>query len=413
MTDSKASNDSESHGHIQLKYQPGLPISNGKLCIWLFLSTEIMFFSALIGSYIVLRFGAPDGSWPTPHDVHLLEWIGAINTFVLICSSFTIVLSIEAAKKNDKSAARKWLLATFLLGSVFLGVKAYEYYSKFHHGVHPQNPRSRMYEKPDLHYLAGLQSYCKNELKKAQEESSGDSHRVEHLTEVQDHLVNWTARNVGQTDITPRQVLALDLLAYHINANPRYEENAKQYLEIESAELAAELARTQSRLQGENGELKVVVDELNSVNARLSDLGEIEMPTEDQSNEKMELENKKRELGEKRIPIENRIAESKNRIQAIEGRQLFVEEYPLGEPLSEALHLDLPFVLPSGNTWANTYFLLTGFHAIHVLIGLIAFLIILPMNLGSEKAGLIENLGLYWHFVDLVWIFLFPLLYLF
>ena len=413
MTDSKASNDSESHGHIQLKYQPGLPISNGKLCIWLFLSTEIMFFSALIGSYIVLRFGAPDGSWPTPHDVHLLEWIGAINTFVLICSSFTIVLSIEAAKKNDKSAARKWLLATFLLGSVFLGVKAYEYYSKFHHGVHPQNPRSRMYEKPDLHYLAGLQSYCKNELKKAQEESSGDSHRVEHLTEVQDHLVNWTARNVGQTDITPRQVLALDLLAYHINANPRYDENAKQYLEIESAELAAELARTQSRLQGENGELKVVVDELNSVNARLSDLGEIEMPTEDQSNEKMELENKKRELGEKRIPIENRIAESKNRIQAIEGRQLFVEEYPLGEPLSEALHLDLPFVLPSGNTWANTYFLLTGFHAIHVLIGLIAFLIILPMNLGSEKAGLIENLGLYWHFVDLVWIFLFPLLYLF
>lgn len=413
MTDSKASNDSESHGHIQLKYQPGLPISNGKLCIWLFLSTEIMFFSALIGSYIVLRFGAPDGSWPTPHDVHLLEWIGAINTFVLICSSFTIVLSIEAAKKNDKSAARKWLLATFLMGSVFLGVKAYEYYSKFHHGVHPQNPRSRMYEKPDLHYLAGLQSYCKNELKKAQEESSGDSHRVEHLTEVQDHLVNWTARNVGQTDITPRQVLALDLLAYHINANPRYEENAKQYLEIESAELAAELARTQSRLQGENGELKVVVDELNSVNARLSDLGEIEMPTEDQSNEKMELENKKRELGEKRIPIENRIAESKNRIQAIEGRQLFVEEYPLGEPLSEALHLDLPFVLPSGNTWANTYFLLTGFHAIHVLIGLIAFLIILPMNLGSEKAGLIENLGLYWHFVDLVWIFLFPLLYLF
>ena len=88
-------------GHLQLRYQPGLPISNGKLCVWLFLSTEIMFFSALIGAYIVLRFGAPSGSWPTPIDVHLVEWIGAMNTLVLICSSFTIVMSIEAAKSNN------------------------------------------------------------------------------------------------------------------------------------------------------------------------------------------------------------------------------------------------------------------------------------------------------------------------
>ncbi|MDB4794349.1 hypothetical protein OAG51_02900, partial [Pirellulaceae bacterium] len=98
--------------HFQLEYQPGLPIPNGKLCVWLFLSTEIMFFSALIGSYIVLRFGAPSGSWPTPHDVHLVEWIGAINTFVLICSSFTIVLSIEAAKQNKSGTAKKWLFLT-------------------------------------------------------------------------------------------------------------------------------------------------------------------------------------------------------------------------------------------------------------------------------------------------------------
>jgi cytochrome c oxidase subunit 3 len=63
--------------------------------------------------------------------------------------------------------------------------------------------------------------------------------------------------------------------------------------------------------------------------------------------------------------------------------------------------------------WASTYFLLTGFHALHVLIGLIAFALMLPLNLGPAKAGLVENIGLYWHFVDLVWIFLFPLLYLF
>jgi len=49
----------ENHGHLTLEYQPALPISNGKLIVWLFLSTEIMFFAALIGTYIVIRFGAP------------------------------------------------------------------------------------------------------------------------------------------------------------------------------------------------------------------------------------------------------------------------------------------------------------------------------------------------------------------
>ena len=75
--------------------------------------------------------------------------------------------------------------------------------------------------------------------------------------------------------------------------------------------------------------------------------------------------------------------------------------------------LRLPIVIPGGNMWASTYFLLTGFHAIHVLVGLIVFAIMLPMRLDCHRAGLIENIGLYWHFVDLVWIFLFPLLYLF
>ena len=74
----------------------GLPLPNGKLAMWIFLVTEIMFFTALIGVYIVLRNGTPARSqfhWPEPHEVHLVEWIGALNTFVLICSSLTVVLA--------------------------------------------------------------------------------------------------------------------------------------------------------------------------------------------------------------------------------------------------------------------------------------------------------------------------------
>src|SRR6516225_3872706 len=91
----------EHPAHEETPVHMGLPLSNGKLAMWLFLVTEIMFFTGLIGTYIVLRNGQPRpldhtseqtmatsfwDAWPTPHQVHLVEWIGALNTFVLICS---------------------------------------------------------------------------------------------------------------------------------------------------------------------------------------------------------------------------------------------------------------------------------------------------------------------------------------
>ena len=94
----------QNNHHQGLQYQPALPINNGKLFMWLFLSTEIMFFAALIGTYIVLRFGSI--AWPSTHDVHLSEPIGAFNTFVLICSSVTIVLALEAAKKDNAAVGQ-------------------------------------------------------------------------------------------------------------------------------------------------------------------------------------------------------------------------------------------------------------------------------------------------------------------
>ena len=89
----------------------GLPLPHGKLAIWLFLVTEIMFFTAMIGTYAILRQGTPSAasgySWPTPHAVHLNEAIGAFNTFVLIASSLTVVLAHYAATKRDFKKATK------------------------------------------------------------------------------------------------------------------------------------------------------------------------------------------------------------------------------------------------------------------------------------------------------------------
>ena len=66
-----------------------------------------------------------------------------------------------------------------------------------------------------------------------------------------------------------------------------------------------------------------------------------------------------------------------------------------------------------GNLFASAYFLMTGFHAVHVLVGMYLFWIVLKQPKLDEKwTDFVENSGLYWHFVDLVWIFLFPLLYI-
>jgi cytochrome c oxidase subunit 3 len=73
-----------------------------------------------------------------------------------------------------------------------------------------------------------------------------------------------------------------------------------------------------------------------------------------------------------------------------------------------------PHVILYGNIFASTYFLMTGFHALHVIVGLILFGIVLSQGprLKAAWTDYVENSGLYWHFVDLVWIFLVPLIYI-
>ncbi len=329
---------SDSHQQSPMfDYQPALPISNGKTFMWLFLSTEIMFFAALIGTYIVLRFGAI--SWPSTHDVHLAEIWGATNTFVLICSSVTIVLALEAAKRNNAASAKAWMVLTLLLGSVFLGIKAYEYSQKFSHGIYPQHPHSQIYEKADVYYAQAVRMRL-NELKA---ELEGAAERTEDV-EIRLRAVDDIARQL----------------------------------------LAAEVA-LRDHPDSPQGRIDLL---------RLAD------------------EIYPRASVHEHRPSAPQDSDPQSHFTTVAYADQGGAEHPKG--LNDQYDwLKLPMMIPGGNMWASTYFLLTGFHALHVIIGLIAFVILLSMTLDRAAAGVIENVGLYWHFVDLVWIFLFPLLYLF
>lgn len=109
-------------------------IPSGKLGMWLFLASEVMFFTGLIGAYLVLRAG--QAAWPAPGE-NLSIPIAAFNTFVLLTSSMTMALSVAAVQRRDAGALRLFLVLTILFGLVFLGVKGFEYSEKFHHGHLP------------------------------------------------------------------------------------------------------------------------------------------------------------------------------------------------------------------------------------------------------------------------------------
>ena len=123
-----------SQAHAAALEHMGTGIPSNKLGMWLFLASEVMFFTGLIAAYIVLRMSHP--AWPGPEG-HLSKALGGLNTFILLCSSATMVLAFVEAQRGRQGALRMQLGWTIVLGMAFLGIKAYEYSTKLSHGIAP------------------------------------------------------------------------------------------------------------------------------------------------------------------------------------------------------------------------------------------------------------------------------------
>ncbi|HJQ84168.1 MAG TPA: cytochrome c oxidase subunit 3 family protein [Candidatus Binatia bacterium] len=106
-----------------------------ELGMWVFLATEVLFFGGMIAAYTFYRFLYPVAF--AHGSQHMDVMVGGVNTGVLLASSFTVVLSVHAARVGAKRLLLGALLATIVLGGVFLGFKAYEWHRHWVEGVVP------------------------------------------------------------------------------------------------------------------------------------------------------------------------------------------------------------------------------------------------------------------------------------
>ena len=114
----------------------------GRVGFFLFLGTEAMLFLALLSAYVVARSSAGP-NWPKPTQALadgaalMNPWVGGANTALLLAANVLAAAAARSVAKNDNPGARNRLALAFGLGSLFLGVKLWEYSGKVHHHLLP------------------------------------------------------------------------------------------------------------------------------------------------------------------------------------------------------------------------------------------------------------------------------------
>lgn len=131
---------------------PDQQVDTSTIGMWTFLVTEIMFFSGMFFAYALYRSMYHDAFASTSKHMDLI--VGAVNTAVLLCSSYTMVLAVRAAKLGQRKGIMIFIAATMALGLVFLALKGYEYWHKWVEHLVPGF--NFHYEQPQFQHQAQI-----------------------------------------------------------------------------------------------------------------------------------------------------------------------------------------------------------------------------------------------------------------
>ena len=299
----------------------------GKLMMWFFIVSDALTFSGFLVSYGFSRFKNID-SWPIAdevfthfpflHGVDAPMYYVALMTFVLIFSSVTMVLAVDAGHHNDKNRVAFYMFLTIIGGAIFVGSQAWEW----------KNFIKGEYGAVEIQNGQILQFYDLKEGKRIPIDEFAVSSTQSRVTH-DDNVGIWYQSESKLPEITLDEVMT-----------------------------------------GFNNDIDLTV----------------RLETLDENGHKIILS---REQAEIKLASATRV---------VKGANLIRNEY--GNPL-----------------FADFFFFITGFHGFHVFSGVILNIIIfINVLLGTyEKRGhydMVEKVGLYWHFVDLVWVFVFTFFYL-
>ncbi len=106
-------------------------LDHRKLVMWVFIASETIFFAALMATFLVYKGSVPPEDGPE----HLNIWVASFNTFILLFSSLTMVLSLQAIENGKKGRMIFFLVLTAFWGLVFLGGQAFEYSELIANGI--------------------------------------------------------------------------------------------------------------------------------------------------------------------------------------------------------------------------------------------------------------------------------------
>ena len=300
--------------------------SYGKMMMWFFIVSDALTFSGFLAAYGLTRFKFID-SWPIAdevfthfpflHGVHAPMYYVALMTFILIASSVTMVLAVDAGHQMNKKKVTFYMLLTIIGGVVFLGSQAWEW-KNFIGGSYGavQTKDGKI-----LQFVKDGQQVALSDFV-----VEGHEERVQHTRK------NGLWNESGET-----------LSSFSVNEVVNsYNHDASVQIRIERIDPATKQKIILSREEGARYLL--------------------------------------------------------NAKQVVEGANLKFNEY--GNPI-----------------FADFFFFITGFHGFHVFSGVILNIIIFfNVIIGTyERRGhyeMVEKVGLYWHFVDLVWVFVFTFFYL-
>ncbi len=305
-----------------------LKVSYGKMMMWFFILSDALTFSGFLAAYGFSRFKFID-SWPIAdevfnhfpflHGVDAPMYYVALMTFILIFSSVTMVLAVDAGHHMKQKKVILYMFLTIIGGAIFVGSQAWEW----------------------KNFIKGEYGAVETKAGQILQFVDAEGHRVK-----------------------------LEEIAILNTNKERVQHEAKNGIWY----------------QGEATLPTYTIEEIRTGFAKQNDLL-IRMQTLTEDGQKTVLS---REESLKRL--------NNDAIGIVEGANLLHNEY--GTPL-----------------FANFFFFITGFHGFHVLSGvLINIIIFINVILGTyerrKNYEMVEKVGLYWHFVDLVWVFVFTFFYL-